>query len=131
MNYFIGKDPKKWRTDVPTFRRVKVENVYGGIDSVYYGNQSQLEYDFVVKPGVDPVGDPRRLLTAPTGSRRLLAGTSSCRPWRGDLRMKSPSSIRSGMAGTRWWRRRTSSGRARKVEFRIAEYDGRALVIGP
>src|SRR5439155_1974050 len=53
-NYFIGTDPKKWRTDVPTYGKVKFESVYPGIDLVYYGNQRQLEYDFVVAPGADP-----------------------------------------------------------------------------
>jgi hypothetical protein len=55
VNYFIGNDPKKWRTNVATFARVKYENVYPGVDLVYYGNQGgQLEYDFVVAPGSDP-----------------------------------------------------------------------------
>ncbi len=53
-NYFIGKDPSKWRTHVPTYAKVKYEEVYPGVDLVYYGNQRQLEYDFVVAPGVDP-----------------------------------------------------------------------------
>jgi len=53
-NYFIGTDPKKWRTDVPTYGKVKYEGVYPGVDLVYYGNQRQLEYDFVVAPGADP-----------------------------------------------------------------------------
>src|SRR6266568_21017 len=53
-NYFIGSDPKKWRTDVPTYGKVKYAGVYPGIDLVYYGNQRQLEYDFVVAPGADP-----------------------------------------------------------------------------
>src|SRR2546430_5784455 len=53
-NYFVGNDPKKWRTDVPTYGKVKYEAVYPGIDLVYYGNQRQLEYDFVVAPGADP-----------------------------------------------------------------------------
>jgi hypothetical protein len=54
-NYFIGNDPKKWRTNVPTYARVKFRNVYPGIDLVCYGNQNgQLEYDFVVAPGADP-----------------------------------------------------------------------------
>src|SRR6266699_7209244 len=53
-NYFIGSDPKKWRTDVPTYGKVKYEGVYPGIDLIYYGNQGQLEYDFVVAPGADP-----------------------------------------------------------------------------
>jgi len=54
-NYFIGNDPKKWRTNVPTFAKVKYRDVYPGVDLVYYGNQGgQLEYDFVVAPGADP-----------------------------------------------------------------------------
>ena len=53
-NYFIGNDPKKWRTNVPTYAKVKYGNVYPGIDLVYYGNWGQLEYDFVVAPGADP-----------------------------------------------------------------------------
>jgi len=53
-NYFIGNDPKKWRTDVPTYAKVKYAGVYPGIDLVYYGNQGRLEYDFVVAAGADP-----------------------------------------------------------------------------
>ena len=53
-NYFIGNDPAKWRTNVPTYAEVKYAGVYPGVDLVYYGNQGQLEYDFVVAPGVDP-----------------------------------------------------------------------------
>ena len=53
-NYFIGKDPKKWRTKVPNYAKVKYEGVYPGIDLVYYGNQGQLEYDWAVAPGADP-----------------------------------------------------------------------------
>jgi hypothetical protein len=53
-NYFIGNDPKKWRTNVPSYARVKYEGVYPGVDLVYYGNQRQLEYDLVVQPGADP-----------------------------------------------------------------------------
>ena len=45
-NYFIGNDPKKWRTNVPSYAKVKYEGVYTGVDLVYYGNQRQLEYDF-------------------------------------------------------------------------------------
>lgn len=53
-NYFIGNDPRKWRTDVPTFAKVRYEGVYPGIDLVYYGNGRHFEYDFIVAPGADP-----------------------------------------------------------------------------
>jgi len=53
-NYFIGKDPKMWHTDVPTYAKIKYQDVYPGVDLVYYGNQGRLEFDFIVKPGGDP-----------------------------------------------------------------------------
>jgi hypothetical protein len=53
-NYFIGNDPENWRTDIPNYGRVKYSSVYDGVDLVYYGNGQQLEYDFVVHPGMDP-----------------------------------------------------------------------------
>ena len=53
-NYFIGSDSKNWHTDVPNYAQVKYEAIYPGVDLVYYGNQRQLEYDFIVAPGSDP-----------------------------------------------------------------------------
>jgi Calx-beta domain/Carboxypeptidase regulatory-like domain/Beta-propeller repeat len=53
-NYFIGNDPKSWRVNVSNFGRVHYRGIYPGVDVVYYGNQRQLENDFVVAPGVDP-----------------------------------------------------------------------------
>lgn len=53
-NYFLGRDPHRWRTGVPQFGKVRYRNVYPGIDAVFYGNASELEYDFVVQPGADP-----------------------------------------------------------------------------
>ena len=53
-NYIIGNDPKKWRTNVPNYGRVKYAQVYPDVDLVYYGNQRELEYDFVLAPGADP-----------------------------------------------------------------------------
>ena len=52
-NYFIGSDPEKWRTNVPNYAKVEYRDIYPGVDLIYYGNQRQLEYDFVVAPGVD------------------------------------------------------------------------------
>lgn len=53
-NYFVGSDPAQWRTNIPSYSRVRYAEVYPGIDMVYYGDQRQLEYDFVVAPGADP-----------------------------------------------------------------------------
>lgn len=52
-NYFIGNDPAGWRTGVDHYTRIRGEGVWPGVDVVYYGNRSQLEYDFVVAPGAN------------------------------------------------------------------------------
>src|SRR5437660_12099220 len=53
-NYYLGNDPTKWRTNVSTYAKVEYREVYPGVNLVYYGNQRQLEHDFVVSPGADP-----------------------------------------------------------------------------
>jgi len=50
-NYFLGNDRGKWRTNVPTYARVKFRKVYPGIDLLYRDNHGRLEYDFRVRPG--------------------------------------------------------------------------------
>ena len=53
VNYIMG-DTDAWRTNIPTYARVRYERVYPGVDLVFHGNGAQLEYDFVVAPGADP-----------------------------------------------------------------------------
>ncbi len=53
-SYFLGNDPAQWHASVPQYARVRYENVYPGINLVFYGNQGRLEYDFQVAPGADP-----------------------------------------------------------------------------
>lgn len=80
-NYFIGKDPAQWRTQIPNFRRVVAKQVYPGVDLVYYGQGRQLEYDFVIAPG----GDPRAIRFAlEAGDSKLETGNWKIDP-KGDL----------------------------------------------
>jgi hypothetical protein len=83
-NYFIGNDPEVWRTDVPNYAKVKYEEIYPGIDLVYYGNQRQLEYDFVVKPG----SDPSTICIRFTGARKIKLDKAT-----GDLLIKTNGSL--------------------------------------
>jgi hypothetical protein len=53
-NYMIGNDPSQWHTNIANYGQVAYQGVYPGVNLVYYGNQQQLEYDFVVAPGADP-----------------------------------------------------------------------------
>ena len=54
VNYYLGDDPRRWRTGVPTYAEVSYRAVYKGVDLVYHGRQGQLEYDFDVAAGADP-----------------------------------------------------------------------------
>src|SRR5207237_1436244 len=89
VNYFIGNDPTKWRTNVPTYAKARCENVFPGIDLVYYGNHRQLEYDFVVSPGADP----KRIAVAFDGADKLevdVQGDLVLRTTDGVIRQRKP-----------------------------------------
>ncbi len=54
VNYFIGKDEKRWRRNIETFKTVSLGEVYKGISvrlRAYYKNVEKI---FEVKPGADP-----------------------------------------------------------------------------
>lgn len=53
-NYLISNNQNEWQTNVENFSKVKYQNIYKGIDIVYYGNQKQLEYDLIVSPYINP-----------------------------------------------------------------------------
>ena len=64
-HYFIGNDPAAWKTHVPSYARVRYDEVYPGIDLVYYGTDAgEIEYDFELAPGADP----RRIVLAVEGA---------------------------------------------------------------
>lgn len=54
VNYFIGSDPAKWTTGIVTYRKVAYQQIYKGIDLVYYGHERRLEYDFRWLPAPIP-----------------------------------------------------------------------------
>jgi len=54
VSYFIGNDPAKWRTDIPTYRELLYRDIYPGIDLRLYGSGGVLRYDFIVNPGASP-----------------------------------------------------------------------------
>jgi hypothetical protein len=53
-NYFLGRDPKSWITDIATYQRVRYADVWPGIDMVFYGKAGEFEFDVLVGPGADP-----------------------------------------------------------------------------
>jgi uncharacterized repeat protein (TIGR01451 family) len=79
VNYLLGNTPAGWLTSIPTYERVRYEQIYNGVDLVYYGNQRQLEYDFVIAPGASH----KQIRFAFDGSGRLKLNR------RGDLILQS------------------------------------------
>jgi hypothetical protein len=131
VNYFIGRDPKKWHTNVLTYARIRYRNVYPGIDLVYYGNHRSLEYDFDLAPGADPTqiqfeakgADALNLDSA--GNLLLTKGTSQLR-LRPPVLYQETKGTRAQVPGTYVLHDRTHVG------FEVGKYDAtKALVIDP
>jgi hypothetical protein len=84
-NYFVGKDQSKWRTNIPTFARVRYQQVYPGVDLIYYGRQGRVENDFEVDPGINPkviswrLEGAEKIRVDPTGDLVLTVGENEVR----------------------------------------------------
>src|ERR1035437_9785652 len=129
-NYFIGNDPAKWRTSVPTYAKVKYEGIYPGIDLVYYGNQRQLEYDFVLQPGASP--QAIRLGIAGAKRLRLEHGDLVLTSAEGDVHLRSPHIYQEANGVRREVRGGYVFKSNNEVGFKVAGYDRRrSLVIDP
>src|SRR5262249_24807680 len=130
VNYFLGNDPNQWHTGIATYARVQYDDVYAGIDLVYYGNQRQLEYDFVVRPGADP--NVIRLGFA--GAERVevdAAGDLVVRAGGQQIQQHKPF-VYQEVGGERQEVASTFVVQGLQVGFRVGEYDaGRPLVIDP
>jgi len=54
VNYFIGKEESKWKTNIPTSKTILYKEIYKNIDLKVYGIEGQIEYDWIVRPGGNP-----------------------------------------------------------------------------
>ena len=52
QNYFLGSK-EKWSTNVKTFKNLRQENIYKGIDILFYSYNDNLKYDILVKSGAN------------------------------------------------------------------------------
>ena len=53
-NYFLGSNPARWRSRVPSYAVARYSNLYPGIDLELYTASNALKYNFIVHPGADP-----------------------------------------------------------------------------
>jgi hypothetical protein len=130
-NDFIGNDPSKWHTNIANYTDVAYENAYRGIDLVYHGDQQQLEYDFVVKPGASP-GAIRLAFDGARGKSLDAQGNLVLHTSGGDVVEHAPvayqtiNGVRHSVAS------RFVIGRGGQVGFQVGRYDhSRPLVIDP
>jgi hypothetical protein len=129
LNYFIGNDPKRWHTNVPTYGRVTYRDVYPGIDLTFHGQGARLEYDWLVRSGADP----QRIRLAVRSAGAPAVDSHGALRFGGLPVMQSrPTLYQAGPSG----RNLVAGGYALAghdiVDFRVGRYDrSRTLVIDP
>ncbi|MCK6478829.1 MAG: SBBP repeat-containing protein [Planctomycetaceae bacterium] len=131
VNSFLGNDPSKWRTDIPTFGSVRGREAYPGIDVVYAARGEDLEYAFEVRPGADP----GRIALAFEGARgmrvdgdgTLVVGTPG-----GEVRHGAPVAWQEEDGKLEPVAVAFRAGEEGRVSFSVGAFDrGRPLVIDP
>jgi gliding motility-associated-like protein len=66
-NFYIGKDPASWASNVHHYKTITVGGLYNGIDAVYSGGSQSIKYNFIVKP----TGDPSQIKIQYTGLKNI------------------------------------------------------------
>jgi Beta-propeller repeat len=115
----------------PAYRRVRYDDVYPGIDLVYYSRARSLEYDFVVAPRVDPNQIALRI----DGAERVEVdgeGTLVVHTAAGDIRQPRPVAYQRIGGIRRLVAADYALDAEGQVRLRLGEYDrSRRLVIDP
>lgn len=128
-SYLLGNQRKAWKTNVPQYRKVRYENVWPGVDLVYYGVGKQLEFDFVLRPGTDP----KQIRLRFAGVDKLTQDAEGSLLLGDGLKLRTPAVYQATPGGTR----RTVAARYRlsgsaEAVFSLGEYDtAKSLVIDP
>lgn len=54
VNYDLGRNPQSWRHGIPTFDAIRYHAVYPGVDLIFRGRGTGMEFEWVLAPGTDP-----------------------------------------------------------------------------
>jgi len=132
-NYLMGSASARWPTNLPTYAQTRSENVYPGIDLIYYGVQGQLEYDFVLAPRADP----SKIRLKFTGAMPVVDASGDLvlpladGDGRSDIRFHKPV-LYQQVQGVRQPVNGSFLIARNEVRFQVGSYDhGRELVIDP
>ncbi|MDF1672273.1 MAG: PKD domain-containing protein, partial [Vicingaceae bacterium] len=50
-NYYYGKNPNNWKSNVKSYQQILYNNIYNNIDIALYSLGSKLKYDVIINPG--------------------------------------------------------------------------------
>jgi len=53
FNYFLGKDPKRWKSGIHPYMAMDYKQLWEGINMHLSSTWGNLEYEFVIQPGAD------------------------------------------------------------------------------
>ncbi len=130
-NYFVGNDPKRWRTHVPNYAKVRYTGLYPGVDLIYYGQKGNLEYDFVVGPR----SDAGRIRLGILGADQIALdaqGDLVLRAGGGEVRFKRPVAYQMSEGRRKSVRTQYRLDSPTQIAFELGAYDSRLpLVIDP
>ncbi len=79
-NFLTRGERRDWRTDLPTYARIRYQNLYPGIDAIYSGAGNRVKAEFIVAPGANPgqiqieYAEPAQLSIDAAGSLLVTLG---------------------------------------------------------
>lgn len=53
VNYFIGRNPAKWYTNIRSYRNISYKNLWSGVNLTFREENRRLKYHFVVQPNAN------------------------------------------------------------------------------
>lgn len=130
VHYLLGSDPRRWNRQISTFSAVRYEELYPGIDLLFYSRGAGWQYDFVVRPGADP---SRIVLVFEGSEGMVLEGGDLVFPFpAGEVRHGKPQIFQEKEGE----RREVAGGFLQegpgRIRFRLGNYDpSLPLVIDP
>ena len=130
-NYLLGNRPARRQTGIPNYSRVRYKSIYPGIDMVFHGDPSQLEFDLEAAPGAD-FHHVRLRLDGTDGIRLDTSGDLIAHLDSTELRLHRPVAYQRTSGGDRPVMGRFTLSSSQEIGFCIDNYDAsQPLVIDP
>ncbi|MCX7061836.1 MAG: choice-of-anchor D domain-containing protein [Gammaproteobacteria bacterium] len=136
-HYLDGGENRGTVKNVPHYAQIRFQQIYDGIDWVFYGNPEQTEYDFIVAPHARP----EQIRLAITGAEDLALtadGELVTHIGNGEFRHQKPAAFQRTPSGERrqvevaYTLSQPDKAKPSEIAFAIGDYDrSRPLTIDP